>query len=82
MPKSLKKKLELILVNNKNQLFGEIDNRGKELFVVLTYPNEITDECSLSIDGKNIYLKDNLTFVAIKNGEHQSKRLCIFLKRD
>ena len=74
------KKLELILVNNKNQLFGEIDNRGKELFVVLTYPNEITDECSLSIDGKNIYLKDNLTFVAIKNGEHQSKGFAFFSK--
>ena len=38
--KLAEKKLKGILVNDNYRLFGEIDNRGKELFVVLTYPND------------------------------------------
>jgi len=70
--------LKRILVNNSKNLFGEVDNRGKDLFVVLTYPHEITEETFFTLNGKDIMLKDFVTFVAIKNGEHQSKGYAYF----
>jgi len=65
--------LESIHVNNKEPLFGEVDNRGKELFVVLTYPDEINESCFITFRNKRMPLKCLVSFVAIKNGEHQSK---------
>lgn len=70
--------LSEILVNNKIKLFKEIDNRGKDIFVVLTYPHEITNTTSISYLNNKILLKDLVTFVAIKNGEHQSKGFVYF----
>jgi hypothetical protein len=70
--------LSAILVDNKVKFFEEIDNRGKDIFVVLTYPSEITKETSINISGKNLSLSELVTFVAIKNGEHQSKGFAYF----
>ena len=70
--------LSKILVNNQVNLFEEIDNRGKDIFVVLTYPSEITDRTMISYSGKESQLSDLVTFVAIKNGEHQSKGFAYF----
>lgn len=70
--------LSEILVNNEVKLFEEIDNRGKDIFVVLTYPSEITGETSVSYSGKESPLSDLVTFVAIKNGAHQSKGFAYF----
>lgn len=70
--------LSKILVNNEVNLFDEIDNRGKDIFVVLTYPSEITDETMISYSEKESQLSDLVTFVAIKNGEHQSKGFAYF----
>ena len=70
--------LSKILVNNKVKLFEEIDNRGKEIFVVLTYPSEITDKTMISYFEKETKLNDLVTFVAIKNGDHQSKGFAYF----
>ena len=33
--------LSNIYVDDGQKLFNQIDNRGKEIFVVMTYPNEI-----------------------------------------
>jgi hypothetical protein len=63
------KLLSSILVNNKARLFGEIDNRGADLFVVLTYPDEIVADDVIN----DISLSPLVSFVAIKNGEHQDK---------
>ena len=72
------KQLSGLLVDNKTKLFGEIDNRGKDIFVVLTYPLEIFKD-TVVFNGKiNILLSDIVTFVAIKNGEHQSKGFAYF----
>ncbi|TFH68619.1 hypothetical protein E3W66_01260 [Gammaproteobacteria bacterium LSUCC0057] len=65
--------LSKILVNDEVRLFEEIDNRGKDIFVVLTYPSEITDKTMITYSGKELQLANLVTFVAIKNGEHQSK---------
>jgi hypothetical protein len=70
--------LSKILVNNEVRLFEEIDNRGKDIFVVLTYPSEVTDKTIITYSGKEFQLSDLVTFVAIKNGEHQSKGFAYF----
>ena len=70
--------LSNVLVNNETKLFGEIDNRGKDIFVVLTYPSEITNETTITYSGNQLKLSDLVTFVAIKNGEHQSKGFAYF----
>ena len=70
--------LSKILVNNEVKLFEEIDNRGKDIFVVLTYPLEITDKTMISYSEKESQLSDLVAFVAIKNGEHQSKGFAYF----
>jgi hypothetical protein len=72
------RQLSEILVDNEVKLFGEIDNRGKDIFVVLTYPSEITKSSMITGLGKQCTLLDLVTFVAIKNGEHQSKGFAYF----
>lgn len=74
------KELSQILVDERIRLFEEIDNRGKDLFVVLTYPAEITEDTVVTISGKTFSLSKYVTFVAIKNGEHQSKGFAYFSK--
>ena len=70
--------LSKIITNNGVKVFEEIDNRGKDIFVVLTYPSEITDKTTISHLGKESNLGDLVTFVAVKNGEHQSKGFAYF----
>lgn len=60
--------------------FNEIDVRDKELFVVLTYPNEITIDTNISIKGISEKFIDYVSFVAIKNGEHQGTGFNYFSK--
>lgn len=53
------------------QKIFETDNRGKSLFVELVYSNEVTH--SMAISNGSITLEDfkhYVSFVAIKNGEH------------
>ena len=59
-------------------LFGEIDNRGKNLFVTMTYPNEITDTTKYIASGRIEPLKPAVSFVAIKNGMHQAEGFAFF----
>lgn len=49
----------------------DIDNRGDSLFVTLAFPDEVTADTVLSA-GNERYdgFKDDVAFVAIKNGEH------------
>jgi hypothetical protein len=49
----------------------EVDNRGDSLFVMLTYPRDIGMDFEFMIGDRRITgLKDDVVFVAIKNGEH------------
>ena len=73
-------KLSTILVNSDKQLFGEIDNRGKDIFVVLTYPLEIKDDTYIDFQDQKIALFNRVIFVAVKNGEHHSKGYTYFSK--
>ena len=71
-------KLSKILIDNKIKLFGEIDNRGKDVFVTLTYPYEVNDKTKFYFGNKEFQLIDFVVFVAIKNGEHQGKGFAYF----
>lgn len=49
----------------------EVDNRGDSLFVMLTYPAEITKGFGISVDNQFYdHFDKDVAFVAIKNGEH------------
>jgi hypothetical protein len=73
------KLLENIRVEETNlPLFGEIDNRGKSLFVTLTYPQEITGSTCFHIGNRIFPLLPKVSFVAIKNGMHQSEGFAFF----
>ncbi len=49
----------------------EVDNRGNDLFVMLTYPNEITPGFRYVIGNESYdHLDRDVAFVALKNGEH------------
>ncbi len=78
--KIAEEKLSSILVNSDLQLFGEIDNRGKDIFVVLTYPFEIKENSFIDVQGKRLMLLDKVVFVAVKNGEHHTKGYTYFSK--
>jgi len=58
------KQLSEILVDNEVKLFGDIDNRGQDIFVVLTYPSEVTKDTMITALGKQLPLLDLVTFVA------------------
>ncbi len=62
------------------KLFGEIDNRGKSLFVTLTYPNEVTSATTYCIGDRKLPLLPEVSFVAIKNGMHQDEGFAFFTK--
>ena len=70
--------LSRLLVDGDLKMFEEIDNRGKDLFVVLTYPYEITNTTKITGLDTDLLLNELVTFVAIKNGEHQSKGFAYF----
>jgi hypothetical protein len=59
-------------------IFGEIENRGKELFVTLTYPDEISEADMLTGESVRLKMLQEVAFVAIKNGMHQSKGFAFF----
>ena len=65
---------------NDVPLFGEVDNRGTDLFVVLTYPSELTEPLSLKPPfGHKLDRRDG--FRVYKNGEHNPKGYA-FLRRN
>jgi hypothetical protein len=66
------------VVGNGEPLFGEVEQRGAELFVTLTYPHEIGEDLMIELNGRRLPLAPEVAFVAIKNGMHQSKGFAYF----
>lgn len=51
----------------------DVDNRGTDLFVMLTYPHDISGDVGFKIDNEHFTgLRERMTFVAIKNGRHNA----------
>jgi hypothetical protein len=48
----------------------EIENRGVDLFVTLSYPREIRRDSHFKVRDRVLNLYEHVAFVAIKNGEH------------
>ncbi len=66
-------KLSKLKDMNGNKLFEELDIRNKSLFVTLTYPHEIQNKFEVNFEDKIINFKKFISFVALKNGMHDSK---------
>lgn len=76
---SAQKKLGNLQVGiNGLLLFNEIDNRGRSLFMTLTYPNEINDDTTFGVSGTEMKLKPLVSFVAVKNGMHHEVGFAFF----
>lgn len=72
------RKLGDIVTRDGIQIFGEIDNRGSDLFVTLSYDDEITSETEVLIGNEWTSIYDDVVFVAIKNGEHEGRGFAFF----
>ena len=59
-------------------LFGEIDNRGRSVFVTMTYPEEITVDTTVTLASGEVALQPHVAFVAIKNGMHDARGYAFF----
>jgi hypothetical protein len=69
---------ELRITGKSEPLFGEIENRGDQLFVTLTYPDEILEFDTVQFGPIKFKILKDVIFVAIKNGMHQSKGFAFF----
>jgi hypothetical protein len=71
------RKLSRIVADDNIPMF-EVDNRGDSLFVMLTYPHEITAKTTARLDDFTISnLLNHVVFIAIKNGEHNGEGFLI-----
>mgnify|MGYP001349267922 CR=1 FL=1 len=70
--KQAEHKISNITDNNGLKLFSEVDNRGKSIFVSLTYSDEIKKNTIAIFENKNLNLYDEVSFVALKNGIHST----------
>ena len=78
--KLVEAELGKIVTRDGRRLFGEIDNRGSDLFVVLDYSSEITDKTEFWLGGTWHKLAKDVVFVAVKNGEHDGRGFAYFSK--
>jgi hypothetical protein len=63
-------RLNAAFADDGSHLF-EVDNRGSDLFVMLTYPSIVDEGTCFSINAQKFTrFVDDVAFVAIKNGEH------------
>ena len=70
--------LATITTSDGIQIFGEVDNRGSDLFVVLDYPYEITEDTEILVGNQRIRFIESVVFVAVKNGEHSGRGFAYF----
>ena len=59
------------VANNDGLPLFEVDNRGADLFVMLTYPREISPGFEITVGDETFSgLDQDVVFVALKNGQH------------
>jgi hypothetical protein len=67
-----------IMVDDGTPLFNEVEKRGDSIFVSLTYPKEIVQDTHIILNGEKIFLYNLVSFVAVKNGMHDSAGFSYF----
>lgn len=70
--------LSKVVTRDGTRIFGEIDNRGCDLFVVLDYPFEVTCDTEVLLGDSWCKLSPEVVFVAVKNGEHEGRGFAYF----
>lgn len=72
----------IIMDKDSTRIFEHIEVRKTSLFVTLSYPNEINKFSKVKNINNNTYFNffDDVSFVAIKNGMHDSKGYLYFSK--
>ena len=63
----------LKVVGDGLRMFGDIEIRGLNAFITLTYPNEITQFTRVIVGGNSVAIDQDVVFVALKNGMHSEK---------
>jgi hypothetical protein len=64
------RRLATVLADDGQPVFT-VDNRGSDLFVVLSYPDDIPEAMGVTAGNQQIpNFRSRVAFVAIKNGEH------------
>ena len=58
---------------NGESFFGIMQKRNNSIFVSLTYGKEIKDNDRINFKDKIIKINEEVTFVALKNGEHDQR---------
>ena len=72
------KKLQSFEVDNSVKLFSEIKKKESEIFLSLTYSQEINKDTKCKSDLEEFLLYEHVNFVAVKNGKHNSKGYAYF----
>lgn len=75
---TMERALKKLVDRSGRPIFGEIDNRGADLFVVLDYPHEITEQTQVWLADEWSPIFDEVVFVANKNGEHSGEGFAYF----
>lgn len=64
------RRLSSAISANGTPLFA-VDNRGTDLFVILSYPHDVSAGVVFRVEDDEYWLsRDDVVFVALKNGEH------------
>ena len=71
-------KLKQIVTRDGEEVFGEVDNRGSDLFVVLDYSQEITNDTEILLGDEWHHFISDVVFVAVKNGKHDGRGFSYF----
>ena len=66
--------LKNLKLNNLD--FFSVKTENNKIFLELSYPDELKDDDNLMFNNLNIKVKDELTFLAIKNTIHNQKGYC------
>ncbi|MDB9766692.1 hypothetical protein OAB39_03140 [Amylibacter sp.] len=78
--KNAQKILENVVMEKDSlPIFSDYEIRGSNLFVSLSYPNEITNNDNIKLNNRTYTnFLSHVAFVAIKNGMHSERGYCYF----
>ena len=70
--------LSKLRTNDNELVFNKIENRGKSIFLTLTYDKEVSNNIYIVNENQKINFEKYTDFVGIKNGKHDEKGYSYF----